>query len=153
MSGRTRVREFRRRHVYWKLVHNHKMGRVTKYSARVGLGVDFGNPSIEAILICGVAITLKMIWDSTVKLKTGGIAASQELSMKYGSGHKESVSTGGLPPHKYPLCSIQGTSFFTITRMTMRKLGTKKFWQSYYQPGKIMASMKIMSPGQVRSHF
>ena len=52
MSVASRVRNFRGRHGYWKLVHQHRVGMVTTAAAWVGLGAAFGNLSMEAILSC-----------------------------------------------------------------------------------------------------
>ena len=102
----SRVRNFRVRHGYWQLVHHHMVGGVTTDAAWVGPGAAFGNPYMEAILNCGVPITLNTIWDSASKLNTRVEVASQEISMKGGKRDNESVSTGGLLPHKDPLCFI-----------------------------------------------
>ena len=47
-----------------------------------------------------------MFWDTTYKLNTGGADAFQEIYAEEGKGDKEGVSTGGLLPHKNPLCVI-----------------------------------------------
>ena len=57
-------------------MHYHRVGRVTTPVALVGIGVEFGNPSIEAILRSGGPRILNTIWDSTFKLKAGGVTAS-----------------------------------------------------------------------------
>ena len=81
-------------------------GGVTTAVSWVGIGEAFGEPYMEAIMSCGVPRTLNTIWYTTSKLKTGGAAASQELSVKEVNRYKESVSKGGLIPHKYLLCLI-----------------------------------------------
>ena len=53
------------------------MGGATTAAAWVGLGADFGNPSIKAILSCGVPRILNKIWDTMSKLKTGRAATYQ----------------------------------------------------------------------------
>ena len=102
MSVGSRVRNFRGIHGSWLLVHQHRMGVVTTAVAWVGLGDDFGNPSMEAILSGVDTRTFNTICDTTSKLKTRGGAASQELSLKYRKRDKESISTGGFIPHKEP---------------------------------------------------
>ena len=102
MFVESRVRKFRGRHGSCQLVHHHRVGRETTPSVWVGLGSAFGNPSMEAILSCGVPATLNKIWDKTSKLKTRGEVSSEEISVKDGKRDKESVSTGVLLPHKYP---------------------------------------------------
>ena len=89
---------------------------MTTATSWVGLGVDFGNQSMKAILSCEVPITLNTIWDSMYKLKTGGVAVYHEISPRYGTGDKEIVSTGRLLPHKDLLCSIEGNYMFTRSR-------------------------------------
>ena len=91
-----RVINFRRRHGSWWIVHHHRVGGATTAAAWVGIGADFGNPSMKAIPSCGFTSTLDTIFDTTSKLKTGGSAAYQELSVKCGKRDKEIVSTGGL---------------------------------------------------------
>ena len=63
-------------------MHHHRVGGVTTNSAWVGLGVSFGNPSMEVILSCAVPSTLNTIWDTTSRINTRGEAASQELYVK-----------------------------------------------------------------------
>ena len=104
MSLGYRIRNFRGIHGSWWLIHHHRVGRVTNDAAWVRIGSAFGNPSMEAILSCGVLRTLKTIWDITSKLKKIGESDSQEISVKDIKRYKESVSTGGLLPHKDPLC-------------------------------------------------
>ena len=112
-------------------MHHHRLGGVNTAAVWVGIGASFGNPHMESILICRVTSTLNKILDTKSKLKTGGEAPSQELSVKEGNREKESVSIGGLIPHKYPLCFIEGTSVFTISRRTRRDLDDKELGQSY----------------------
>ena len=102
MSVGSRVRNFRVINGPWRLVHHHRVGVLTTVAAWMGLGEDFGNPYMEAILSCGVLSTLNKIWDTTSKLKTRGEVSSEEISVKDGKRDKESVSTGVLLPHKYP---------------------------------------------------
>ena len=64
MYGESRVREFRVRYLSLRLVSHHRVGGVTNAEAWVGLGVEFWNPPMEAILRCRVKITLNTIWDS-----------------------------------------------------------------------------------------
>ena len=52
MSVAYRVRNFKGRHGYWRLVHHHRVGVVTIAAAWVGLGAAFGNLYMEAILSC-----------------------------------------------------------------------------------------------------
>ena len=91
-------------------MHHHRVEVVTTAAAWVGIGDDFGKPSMETILSCAVLRVLNTIWDTTSELKTRGEAASQELSVKDGKRDKESVSTGGLIPHKDPLCFMTCSS-------------------------------------------
>ena len=77
ISVGSRVRNFRGRHGSWRLVHHHMMGGVTTAAAWVGLGVDFGKPSMEAILSCVLPRILNTIWDTMSRLKTGRAATSQ----------------------------------------------------------------------------
>ena len=142
MSVGSRVRNFRVRHGYCKPVHHHMVGGVTTDAAWVGPGAAFGNPSMEAILNCGVPITLNKIWDSASKLNTRVEVASQEISMKGGKRDNKSVSTGGLLPHKDPLCFIEGPSVFTIVRWTRRELGDKDLGKAYDQPAQVMTRIK-----------
>ena len=153
MYGGSRVRELRVINGPCRLVHHNRLGGVTTGSAWLGLGVNFGNPHMETILICGVRITPNTIWDSAAKLKTGGVADYQELSKKDGRGDKESVSTGGFLPHKYLFSSIERPSVFTRTRQTRRNLGTKELGKAYDQPDQVMERMKNITPGQVGSHL
>ena len=104
----SRARNFRGIHVSWILVHNHRVGGENTAAAWVGIGSTFGNPSTEAILSYGFTGTLDTIWYITSKLKTVGVATSQELLVKYIKGDKERVSTGEFIPHKDPLCLIEG---------------------------------------------
>ena len=107
------------------------MGGVNTDAAWAGIGEAFGKPSMEAILNCRVPIKLNKIWDKTSKLNTGGSAASQELSAKYGKGDKESVSTGGLLHHKDNFVSMEGTSVSTRSRWKRRKLVAKELGKAY----------------------
>ena len=61
---------------------------MTNTAEWVRLGEAFGNPSTEAIASCGIPRALSTIWDTKSKLKTGGAATSQELSVKYVKGDK-----------------------------------------------------------------
>ena len=79
---------------------------MTTAAAWVGLRDAFGNPSMEDIIICVFPRTLNIIWYTASKQMTIGEAASQELSVKNRRWDKESVLTGGLLPHKDPLCFI-----------------------------------------------
>ena len=72
----------------------------------VGLGAEFGNRSMEAILSYGVLRTLNTFWDITYKIKTGGADGSQELSKKDIKGDKERVFTEVLIHLRDPLCLI-----------------------------------------------
>ena len=72
MFGGSMVRDLRGRHGSWKLLHRHRVGVVW-----VVLGLEFGNPSMDSILRCGVPITLNTIWYSAAKIKTGEVSASQ----------------------------------------------------------------------------
>ena len=81
-------RKYRRRHNSLRLVHHHRVVGVTSTVYWVGIGEEFGNPYMEAILICRVTITLNTIWYRTSSLKTRGKAASQEISAKDGKGYK-----------------------------------------------------------------
>ena len=67
-----RFRNFRGIHGSWKLVHHHRVGKVTTAALWVGLGDAIGDRSMEDILICGVPRTLYTIWDTTSNLKTRG---------------------------------------------------------------------------------
>ena len=57
-------------------MHYHRVGRVTTPAELVGILMEFGNPSMEAILRCRNPGILNTIWDSTFKLKAEGVAAS-----------------------------------------------------------------------------
>ena len=140
-----RVIKFRGRHRSWRLVHHHRVGVMTKNEVWVGLGAASGNSSMEAILRCGVPRTLNKIWYKTYKLKSGGAAAYQELSVKNGKGDKESVSTGVFISHKVPLCLIEVPSMFTRPSMTSRYMGAKELGQAYNQPEQEMAIMNNYS--------
>ena len=63
MSGLMRVRDFRILHGSWRHVNHHGLGETTTTTAWVGLGVNFGKPSMEVILSCGALRTLNIIWD------------------------------------------------------------------------------------------
>ena len=65
-----RVRNFRVRHGSWQQVHHHMVGGVNTAAAWERLGGDFGDLSMEAILVCRVSITLNTIWYTTYKIKT-----------------------------------------------------------------------------------
>ena len=97
---------------------------------------------MEVILSCGVPRTLNTIWYTTSKLKTGGAAASQELSVKEVNRYKESVSKGGLIPHKYPMCFIEGPFMLTGLRRTRRYLGAKELGQAYDQPEQVLSLIR-----------
>ena len=56
---------------------------------------------------------INKIWDTTYKIKTGGVAASQEISVKDGKRDKESVSTVVFLPHKDPFFPIEVPYVFT----------------------------------------
>ena len=99
----------------------------------MGLGGWVGNPSMLDILSCRVPIMLNTIWDSAAKLKTVGVAASQEVSSKDVRGDTEIVSTGVFLPHKYAFCLIEVPSVFIRYRLTRRNLD---------QPDQMMAIMK-----------
>ena len=71
-----------------KVVHHHRVEGVTTASSWVGLGTDFGNPYIEAILSCVFTRTLNKIWDPVGKLNTKGVAAFHKLSTKEIIGDK-----------------------------------------------------------------
>ena len=94
-------------------MNHHRVRGVTTAAAWVGLGEAFGSPSIETILSYGVPRTLNKIWDTTYKIKTGGVAASQEISVKDGKRDKESVSTVVFLPHKDPFFPIEVPYVFT----------------------------------------
>ena len=79
---------------------------MTTAAVWLGLRAAFGNLSMEAIMSCGFPRTLITIWYTESKLNTEGEATSQEFSVKDIKEYKESTSTGGLLPHKYPLCLI-----------------------------------------------
>ena len=66
---------------------------MTTNAVWLGLGVNFGNPYMEAILSCRVPRKLNTIWDKTSKLKTGEVASSKEPSSNDEREYKESVST------------------------------------------------------------
>ena len=142
MSVVSRVRNFRGRHGYWRLVHQHRVEGVTTVATWVGIGASFGNPSMEAILSYGVPRTLKTVWDTTSKLKTRGEAASQEISVKDKNRDKESMYTGGFFSHKETLCFTEGMSVFTRSRQTRRELGAKELGQTYVQTEQVMERMK-----------
>ena len=120
MSVVSRVRNFRGIYGSWRLVHHHRVEVVTTAAVWVGIGASFGNPSMEAVLSCGVPRTLNTIWDTTSKLKTIGEAASQEIYVKDRKRDKESMSTEVLLPHKEPFRFIEGPSVFTRSRRTRR---------------------------------
>ena len=126
---------------YWRIVHHHRVGGVTTAAAWVGLGDSFGNLPMETMLSCGVLRTLKIIWDTTSKIKTRGEVASQELSTKNGNREKENVSIGGLLPHKEKLCFIEGPSVLNRSRRTRMELGSKELGQAYNRPEQVMERM------------
>ena len=64
-----RARDAMIRHVLWRLVHHHRVRVLKTAESWVELGVDFGVLAMEAILSCGVPITLSTVWDSAYKLK------------------------------------------------------------------------------------
>ena len=121
------------------------MGGATTAAAWVGIGADFGNPSMKAIPSCGFTSTLDTIFDTTSKLKTGGAESSQELSMKDRKREKEILSTGVLITHKDPLGPIERPPVLTRSRWKKRELGDKELRQSYHQPEQVMAIMKNYS--------
>ena len=102
---------------------------MTTSAAWVGLRAAFGNPYMEAILNCRVPRTLNKILEKMFKLKTGGEAAYQELSMKDGKRDKEIVSTRLLLPHKEILCFIERPPVFTRPSRTRREMGAKELGQ------------------------
>ena len=141
MSVVSRVRNFRGIYGSWRLVHHHRVEVVTTAAVWVGIGASFGNPSMEAVLSCGVPRTLNTIWDTTSKLKTIGEAASQEIYVKDRKRDKESMYTGGFLSHKDPLCFLEGIFVFTRSRQIRRELGAKYLVQAYDQPEQILARM------------
>ena len=72
---------------------------------------------------------IKQIFGKMSKLKTGGEAAYQELSMKDGKRDKEIVSTRLLLPHKEILCFIERPPVFTRPSRTRREMGAKELGQ------------------------
>ena len=142
MSVGSRARKFRGRYGSWQLVHQHRVGGVTTASAWVGLGANFGNRSMEAMLSCGFPITLNKIWETASKRNTRGEVASQELSVKDRNKDKKNIHSGEFLSHKYPLCFIEGRSVFTRSRQTRRELGAKDPIQAYGQLEQVMEIMK-----------
>ena len=67
------VINIRGRHRLWRLVHHLRVGVVTTAAVWVGLEAAFGDPSMDAILICGIPSTLNTIWDKMSKLKIGAL--------------------------------------------------------------------------------
>ena len=76
MSLGSIVINFRVINGYWRIVHHHRVGGVTTAAAWVGLGDSFGNLPMETMLSCRVLRMLKIIWDTTSKIKTRGEDAS-----------------------------------------------------------------------------
>ena len=97
---------------------------------------------MEAILIYGVPRALNTIRVTTSKLKTRGGDAFQELSVKDRNTDEESVSKGGLIPHKYPMCFIEGPFMLTGLRRTRRYLGAKELGQAYDQPEQVLSLIR-----------
>ena len=89
-----RYRNFRGRHVYWRLVHHHRVGGVNNDSVWVGIWAAFGNPYMEAILSFGVPKTLNTIWDTSSKPKARGEVASQETYVNTERGTRKVCSQG-----------------------------------------------------------
>ena len=98
---------------------------MTIAAAWVVLGEGLFNLSMEDILRCGFPRTLNTLWYTGFKLKIGGADASQELSAKDIQWDNNIVFTGVFLPHNDPLCLIEGTSVFTISRWTIKELGAK----------------------------
>ena len=73
LSGKKRARYFGIRNVSWRHVNHHRLGEVNSYVAWVGLIGDFGQPSMEAILIYGVPRTVNSVWDSESKGRSSGV--------------------------------------------------------------------------------
>ena len=82
MSVGYRIRNFRGIHGSWRLGHHKRVEGVTTSAAWLGLRAAFGDPSMEAVLSCGVPRTLNKVWDTTSKINTRREAAYQELYMK-----------------------------------------------------------------------
>ena len=118
MSVGSRVIKSRVIYRSWLLVHHHIVGGATNAAAWVGLDEAFGEPSMEAILSCGVPRMPNTIWDTTYKLNKGGSCSYWELYTKDLNRDKESMSTEVLIPHKDPLCLIEGPSMFIISSHT-----------------------------------
>ena len=62
--------------------------------------------------------------------------------MKDRNTDEESVSKGGLIPHKYPMCFIEGPFMLTGLRRTRRYLGAKELGQAYDQPEQVLSLIR-----------
>ena len=89
MSGGSRIRNFRGRHKFWKLVHHHRVRGITTASSWVGLGVGFGNPSMGDMLSCRVPITLKKIGIHRLNLRQEGYLPPRNSMQRTGGGTRK----------------------------------------------------------------
>ena len=78
MTGGTIDKEFNIHHGSYICVHHHRMVGMTTTTAWVGMGVDFRNPSMEAILSCGAPRKFNNIWDSASKPKASGVESQSQ---------------------------------------------------------------------------